>query len=113
MPPEDRVLVIIGDQIVTSQRLQRYGFLLSKRFKNELAGMDFYSDWIRKRSAPYSKSLKADLKECMYRGLVECCSDNTSDTQYYLSQTGLARWDGLVLPEIPKYLESLRESPSE
>ena len=62
MEDRARPLLIIQDLAIGSRtRIQKYGFLIHKRYGRELGGTGFYSDWIPYHFGPYSGELCRDI----------------------------------------------------
>jgi len=68
----DRVILLVNDMTIKgSTRVQKYGFLTSQLFSNELSGMDFYNDWEPYSYGPHSQQLSYDLRECVKQNLID------------------------------------------
>ena len=99
---EDRVLVIISDTTIHgTTRLQKYGFLLSKQYEQELGEISrtqsmpsFYNDWIAYYYGPYSRTLENDVAKCIENKMVAKIPINRAKNSYRYSLTirGRIRW---------------------
>ena len=100
--PADRALMIVNDfTIHGSTRLQKYGFLLSKQYADELSSishkepkLQFYDDWKPLWYGPFSKNLEDDINECVESRLVykEPIDLRLNSYRYSFTLRGRIRW---------------------
>ena len=127
MPPEDRVMLIVNDNIIRgSIRMQKYGFVIFRQYKLELAeigiafpGFGFYDDWIPYHYGPYSRALASDVETAIEAGILTRSGPPPGKMyhEYVLTPRGRVKWHELhevISDEIAtigkkiKQLQSLR-----
>ena len=129
--PQDRVLLILNDYVISEDdRLQRYGFLLSKKSQKELKklkGLNFYDDWKPSPFGPHSEQLASDITNCIELGLLDKKTEGKTNcielglldkktkgktSQYHLALKGRVRWRKIFFDktdEIIKIKDSIRD----
>ena len=94
-------MIINGDTIHGSTRLQKYGFLLSKQCRWELGKiakkqpqLNFYDDWKPRWYEPYSKQLNEDMLKCIENKTVSQILEDKIQNKYryFLTFKGQAVW---------------------
>ena len=107
LQPEDRVLLIINDNIIqSSNRFQKYGFFTFKQHGRELdilkekfKGLEFYRDWTpHHHHGSHSKDLEKDIAKAIELKLLGVSKQDEgirSVERYSLTVRGHRRWEKL------------------
>ena len=66
MAGPERLVVLVNDLTVRGRlRLQKYGFIAARLYKDGLRGLDFYRDWEPYHHGPYSRDMAEDVQLCV------------------------------------------------
>lgn len=80
----ERVVVLVNSLTVHGRtRLQKYGFLASQLYRDDLERLDFYQDWEPHHYGPYSRTLDQDVRQCIKDGILDESSEAASDGNMY------------------------------
>lgn len=110
-------MVVSDAMVYGSTRLQKYGFLLAKQYKNETNRVSkatppqgFYDDWEPLWFGPFSKKLAKDIDYCVKHGLIykEPVKLSQNSFRYGLTPKGRMRWRDM-LREFNDDMTAIRE----
>lgn len=108
----ERVVVLVNDLSIHGRmRLQKYAFLASEMYRDDLDRFGLYQDWRPHNCGPYSRALDLDVRRCVESGILgertRPVSGGRSYCMYALEPKGLAILRRLDLEHGPM-LKTLR-----